>query len=129
MHTFDRGRLLPLSELVRGQDWSARSLVAVPDLQPIHLTLDLSLTAGKEQRIFDRFPIHAQPLDETYEFRDLRRLSFIRPLLQGGLVALSEDLAKSAHRLIRAGNQCTLLQQALHKLLFLIRSLLFEKQP
>ena len=123
------GCLLPAIELVREQDWRAHSLVAVPDLESIHLTFDLSLTAGKQQRIFHRFPIQTQALDETLEFRDLRALGFARPGLQSGFVAVGEDLTKSAHRLIRSGNEFTLLQQALYEALFWSLSLLFEEEP
>src|SRR5579863_9954650 len=55
-----RGRLLPANELVRGQDRRAQSLVAMTDLESIHLPFDLSLTTGKQQCIFHGFPIQTQ---------------------------------------------------------------------
>ena len=57
------------------------------------------------------------------------RLRFARPWLQSSLIALSEDLAKPTHILIRAGNQFTLLQHTLHKALFLSRRFLFKEDP
>jgi hypothetical protein len=53
--------------------------LSLEDLQPIHLAFDLSLAAGKQQCIFDGFPIRTQSLDEPDEFGNLRRLGFVRP--------------------------------------------------
>ena len=64
------------------------------DLQPIYLAFDLPLAGGK-QRIFDRFPVQAQPFDKTQEFWNLTCLGFLCPREQSGLVALREDLAKA----------------------------------
>jgi hypothetical protein len=65
------------------------------DLQPIHLAFDLPLAGGKQQCIFDRFPVQAQPFDKTQEFWNLTCLGFLCPREQSGLVALREDLAKA----------------------------------
>src|SRR5712692_4446936 len=56
-----KGCLLLSTALVSGLDSRVHSLVAVPDFQPIHLAFNLSLTGGKQQSIFDCFPIRGRP--------------------------------------------------------------------
>lgn len=103
--------------------------LSLKDLQPLPLTFDLPLTPGKQQRLFHRFPIQTQSLDETLEFRDRRGFGLICPERQSCLVALRKDLAKSTERLIGTGNEITLLQQTLDQRLLPICSVFFEKQP